>query len=335
LDEAGVDYVLYNTAGPTEIPGRAVSVAARKKRWFVRFILFGAEPVIYFSTTQWTTWVATWFLSRVRRKRVVIALQGEGLRTAWESHGRCARKLISLGFNAVSRVIAANTHVRDMVERVADCGDRISVIPAFIPPVQRPEDEATISEDIIRFCAEHDPVILAIGAATFAGGNVDLYGIDMTVELVDRLRKSYPRIGVLWSLLTIIGDSPEYAEETREQVERHGLEDHWLFSPPQDVFYPVYGLVDLLVRPTATDGDAISVREALHYGVPVVASDAAPRPSSTIEFRSRDQEDFERVVRRTLENLDAERDRLKHRPSDTAVDEEVALLQEVIAEVDG
>jgi len=235
----------------------------------------------------------------------------------------------------MSRVIAANTHVRDMVERVADCGDRISVIPAFIPPVQRPEDEATISEDIIRFCAEHDPVILAIGAATFAGGNVDLYGIDMTVELVDRLRKSYPRIGVLWSLLTIIGDSPEYAEETREQVERHGLEDHWLFSPPQDVFYPVYGLVDLLVRPTATDGDAISVREALHYGVPVVASDAAPRPSSTIEFRSRDQEDFERVVRRTLENLDAERDRLKHRPSDTAVDEEVALLQEVIAEVDG
>ena len=37
-------------------------------------------------------------------------------------------------------------------------------------------------------------------------------------------------------------------------------------------------LTDVLLKPTNTDGDAISVREALYLGVPVVASDVVERP---------------------------------------------------------
>ena len=100
-------------------------------------------------------------------------------------------------------------------------------------------------------------------------------------------------------------------------------------------FYPVYGLVDVLVRPTLSDGDAMSVREALHYGIPTVASDAVPRPDGVVVFCSRDQDDFEGAVRQTLERLDVERERLKHRPSDTAVDKEVALLREAVSQAVG
>jgi glycosyltransferase involved in cell wall biosynthesis len=35
---------------------------------------------------------------------------------------------------------------------------------------------------------------------------------------------------------------------------------------------------DLMLRTTLYDGDSISVREAIHFGVPVVATDRAPRP---------------------------------------------------------
>ena len=57
----------------------------------------------------------------------------------------------------------------------------------------------------------------------------------------------------------------------------------------------------LFVRPTRTDGDANSIREALYLGVPSIASDAAPRPDGVRTFRSGDLDDFEREVRRALD----------------------------------
>jgi len=335
LDRAEVDYFLYNTAGPTEIPGRVHSVSRNNRLWFLKYLVSGKEPVIYFLNSQWEIWASTWFLSRMRRKKVVIALQGEGLRLAWNAHGRSVRRWILRGFEAAARVIAVNTHIRDFLEEIGGLGHKTVVVPGFIPPMWRDPDESLIADHVRTFCRQHGPVILATGAPVIRRETSDLYGMDITIELVDRLRKTYPRIGVLWSLLNIVGSVPEYADKMRDEITRRGLDAHWCFSPPQKVFYPVYKMVDLFVRPTSTDGDALSVREALYFGVPTVASDAAPRPEGVRLFRSRDVDDFERVVRQTLENLDAERERLKHRPNDTAVDKEVALLQEVIAEAGG
>jgi glycosyltransferase involved in cell wall biosynthesis len=39
-----------------------------------------------------------------------------------------------------------------------------------------------------------------------------------------------------------------------------------------------------MVRPTRSDGDALSIREALHAAVPVVASDVVERPEGTLTF---------------------------------------------------
>jgi glycosyltransferase involved in cell wall biosynthesis len=61
---------------------------------------------------------------------------------------------------------------------------------------------------------------------------------------------------------------------------------------------------DLFVRPTNTDGDSVSIREALHLGLPVVASDAVSRPEVCSIFATRDMDDFERAVRHVLDHLD-------------------------------
>ena len=61
---------------------------------------------------------------------------------------------------------------------------------------------------------------------------------------------------------------------------------------------------DLFLRPTNSDGDSVSVRESLSLGVPVIASDAAPRPNGTILFRSRDHDDLTNKTIDVLNNLD-------------------------------
>jgi glycosyltransferase involved in cell wall biosynthesis len=61
---------------------------------------------------------------------------------------------------------------------------------------------------------------------------------------------------------------------------------------PHEVALELMARADVFVRPTYADGDSLSVREALALGLPVVASDAAPRPSGVTVCRSGDVGDL-------------------------------------------
>jgi hypothetical protein len=57
---------------------------------------------------------------------------------------------------------------------------------------------------------------------------------------------------------------------------------------------------DIVLRPTNTDGDALTIREALYLNKTVIASDVVKRPSGTILFKSRDTNDLEIKI---MENI--------------------------------
>jgi glycosyltransferase involved in cell wall biosynthesis len=59
---------------------------------------------------------------------------------------------------------------------------------------------------------------------------------------------------------------------------------HHLGELPRDRALAVVAAADLFIRPTLADGDAISVREALALGRPVVASAVGARPSEAALF---------------------------------------------------
>jgi len=59
---------------------------------------------------------------------------------------------------------------------------------------------------------------------------------------------------------------------------------------------------EVFVRPTNLDGDAISIREALYFGVPSVASGVVARPRECILFKSRDIKDFTLKTKDVLDN---------------------------------
>ena len=67
--------------------------------------------------------------------------------------------------------------------------------------------------------------------------------------------------------------------------------------------WPLLKACDLMVRPTLTDGDANSIREALHFGVPVVASDCVKRPAGVEVFSSGNLEALVAAVDKVLGSL--------------------------------
>ena len=332
LDRAGIDYVVYDISAEGTSGDRVHAVGRFGWRWLVKYLLTGREPVVYLHTSRWDVWATAWWLSRVRGRAVVIALHTDSLRRLWPVRGRLARALVVRAFRAARTLVAVNSHIRDFVDQVAGVGDKTIVAPAFVEPIVREDDEVAVDPAVLAFCESHGPVILANGAPIVYDDGRDLYGIDMTIELVDRLRSDWPQIGVVWYLLKFAGWSPSYAERMAAEVRRRGLDAHWLFVEPTGEMYPAFRHVDLFVRPTCSDGDAVSVREALHFGVPVVTSDAAPRPAGTIGFATRDANDYLAAVRGVLESLAEERAKVAALPKASAVGTVVEMLERIVAE---
>jgi glycosyltransferase involved in cell wall biosynthesis len=129
---------------------------------------------------------------------------------------------------------------------------------------------------------------------------VDLYGLDLCVDLVSELKKIYPQIGLLFALAEI-GETT-YFEETIHRIRKKTIADNFFFMTGQKELWPLFKKCDLMVRPTYSDGYGISIAEALYFHCPAVASDVGGRPEGTILFRNRDFDDFLCKVKNILVN---------------------------------
>jgi len=88
----------------------------------------------------------------------------------------------------------------------------------------------------------------------------------------------------------------------KQRISDKQIEENFLFQTKPCQMYPIIMKSDLFLRPTNTDGDAVSIREALHFKVPAVASDVCPRPEGTILFKCRDIDDLTSKVKEVLDN---------------------------------
>jgi glycosyltransferase involved in cell wall biosynthesis len=194
-------------------------------------------------------------------------------------------------------VIACNPEIeRECREDVGLPEEKVRMIPAFIPVLP---DRIQEPPDYIRnFHDTHDPVISSVGWVGQTYQGADIYGLDMLIELVERLRGDYPRLGLVMS---VNGGKPEAVEQFVEECRRRVGSSMLLITESLEDISAIFRDSDLFVRPTNTDGDAVSIREALFLGTPVVASDAVPRPEPCVLFKSRDMDDFGVKVREALD----------------------------------
>jgi glycosyltransferase involved in cell wall biosynthesis len=132
--------------------------------------------------------------------------------------------------------------------------------------------------------------------------DADTYGFDVLVDLLGRLAESQPDVALVVCLWDYDPATDEARlQELEERARALGVDGQIYFNRERGGFLPVIARSDVLVRPTATDGDANSVREALALGVPVVASDVVARPEGTIAVPGRDVEAMAAAVHRALD----------------------------------
>lgn len=171
-------------------------------------------------------------------------------------------------------------------------------LPAFIPPniETEPQLPDTITTWIEKVRKNPKNVILCSNAWNLVFHNgVDLYGLDICIDAIAMLNKTSHNYFLIFVLASNTGHQ-ELLIQYKSKIKELGLSDNIFIYESPTSFVRLLNECDIVLRCTNTDGDAISIREALHLGKCVVASDVVERPEGTIIFKTRDVNDLVKKV---------------------------------------
>jgi glycosyltransferase involved in cell wall biosynthesis len=258
-----------------------------------------SDCLTHLHMTCWKVWALSAVCRPIRRAPLLLTVHGEGLRQDWDRAGKITRLAIRGTLLAYDRIIAVGDHVADSVRYVLGPRARVVTIPAFVPPVPSEADRQAMPDGFRRFVASHRPIIGMNGWLNWHEGQ-DLYGFDTMIEALAILRRSHPELGVVASICGIGPNARDLWERTRALSRQAGVDEHVCWITEKCEFYPVLEKSDVMIRPTRTDGWPLSIGEALHFGVPVVASDVCRRPDGVAVFKTGNANDLAEKVDQAL-----------------------------------
>jgi len=236
--------------------------------------------------------------------RIVLGLHGDGLRDQLRENvmfkvGRAGKAWLRLLLPRYDAFVVSNGGIADFLVSLGLPPRRIHVVPEFIP-VDEPGDWRLERPDLAAFVGGRGHLFLSGDLRPFGGGL--LYGFDFLLDALAARPDREALAARVCFLINLIGDfPPEGAEALAGRVRAAGLGRLVAVNarPLEAVQSLVRGAYAVL-RPTDTDGNSVLVMEALHARVPVLASDAAPRPASCLLHRRRDIASFNAGLDRLL-----------------------------------
>jgi glycosyltransferase involved in cell wall biosynthesis len=174
------------------------------------------------------------------------------------------------------RVIAVNTALAEVFLRFGVKPGRVRVILPFVLPDHLSGDP--LPEPLAAFYESHQPVLVSMGWLE------PEYDFELQISILAKVRQSHPNAG-----LAILGEGRLRPDLERARL-ASGCADHILLAgdQPHEVALQAIARAGAFLRTTFYDGDSISVRESLHLGTPVVASDNRMRPPGVVLFPARD-----------------------------------------------
>jgi glycosyltransferase involved in cell wall biosynthesis len=205
--------------------------------------------------------------SLLPRKKTVFTFHSGGYPTSEAGKRAQPRSVRGFVLRRLNGIIAINPELLDLFLRFGVAPERIRLIAPHA--VERPSADTPLPQAMEEFYGAHDPLLVTVS------GLEPEYDIPLQIEATGRLREKFPRLG----LAMIGGGSLE--REIRRQIDAVPHREHLLLCGdiPHEATLRAIERSDLFLRTTWYDGDSISVREALHLGIPVIATDNGMRPA--------------------------------------------------------
>ena len=221
-------------------------------------------------------------------KKTVLTFHSGGYASSKRGSAASRWRLQGLVFRRLDRIIVVNEEMRSMFIKFGVSPTRIRLIPPYA--FKEPPADRSLPAPMRDFFESHSPLLLTVGLLE------PEYDLALQIEILGRIRERHTGAG-----LVIIG-SGSLHRELRTLRQGKAYAEHILLCgdvPHQDTLCAMREC-DALLRTTLYDGDAVSVREALFMGVPVIATDNGMRPPGVRCVQVSDPDALEQAIEKLL-----------------------------------
>lgn len=300
LKEAGISMQMYSVGRRTPDHELVRQVSEKRLFWLMSLLAGPCEPLHYVFSDQTQARFAASLLSCFGRAKVVLRVGGESLAWAVNSSNPVERLMIRFAIKHADAVIGVSEEITNLAKFMG--AKRVLHVPGFIPP---PEDNEPLPEVVASFIARHDGRVLLASGEVGPSPDDDLYGAYFLLKYLELVPGA--RV-VFYAYRITTTDSNQ--EQLNQEIHRRGLQGRYLLFRSSQGIQAAIRQCDIFLRPTLSDGDSNVIREALHFGVPVIASDCVQRPDGVETYPAGNVEALKSLVERVAGNLDAAKKRI-------------------------
>lgn len=196
--------------------------------------------------------------------------------------------LFYISFLLFRRVICVNTNIADFFKSLGVKSERILIIPPFAFDTNPGNN--SLPKTIRSFIETKTPLLCNIGLLE------PEYDLELLLRAFRRFVEKKPEAGLI-----MIGSGSLHAELEKE-ITKIGLQGKALLAGDLNhtTTLRVLASSDCYIRSSLYDGDCISLKEAIHLGIPAIVTDTGLRPKEAILFPIRDEGAlFRLIVERT------------------------------------
>lgn len=200
------------------------------------------------------------------RARSVLTFHSGGYATSPDGRTAGPRTVRGLVFRRFDRIIAVNAEIARLFARFGVPEARIRLICPHPLPSAPPD--AVLPGGMQAFFDAHSPVLATVGLLE------PEYDLGLQIEALGRIRERHPRAGL------VIAGAGSLEGSLRADIAARPYAEHILLcgDVPHPVALRIIHEAAVFLRTTLHDGDSVALREALHLGTPVVATDNGMRP---------------------------------------------------------
>jgi glycosyltransferase involved in cell wall biosynthesis len=193
-------------------------------------------------------------------------------------------------YGRATKIILVNENLYDKIQLPRN---KCLVRNAFLPPVMQKEPSLpeTVNNWLTKSRHDGKYILCANAWQLEIFNNEDLYGADLCIDVVKKLNDTQLKVSMVFNVASLDKFRDKY-DSYQSIIDQLGLGDSFLLINEKMSFVKLIEKSDIVLRPTNTDGDALTIREALFLGKPVIASDVVNRPQGTCLFQNRNAEDL-------------------------------------------
>ncbi|MDQ6704332.1 MAG: glycosyltransferase [Acidobacteriota bacterium] len=227
--------------------------------------------------------------SMLRGKKTVLTFHSGGYPDTPEGQAATSSGFAAFVFRRMDRIIAVNQAIQDLFRRFGVPAGRIRLIPPYSIPAEQGSPE--MPPNLQHFLDARHPLLLTVGLLE------PEYDLPLQIEALGRILDRHPTAGLL-----IAGAGSLHSQLEALIASKPYASNILLYGDmPHSLTLHLLRACGILLRTTLYDGDSVAVREALHFGTPVIASDNGMRPAGVKLIPKQDIEALQTAIETQLQ----------------------------------